>query len=592
MKKLLFTLLSVMFVLSASAETITGKAGSNINWSYDTETYTLTFTGSGAMPNYSSSLNTPWGKTVSSIYTDRKGNVTNYYITDDVEKIIIGSGITSIGNFNFDCCGYLKNVELASSVKSIGSNAFNRCANLATITGTFAPDLSIGENAFNATPLISNNTLYLGTNLVQVYPEYSSSTLSIKSGTTKINANAISGCSSITSITIPNTVTTIGDNAFEETGITSITIPNSVSSIGKDVFANTKIANVTFNANIKTFGTWFEGITTLKSINIPSSVTAISSDAFNGCTALSNITFANANNITSWGSNIFNGCASLPGVVDGCVLIKATEQDAVEARYEISSDIAYIAENAFAHCGNVTYLDLRDCTTPPALASSALSGITGFKTIVKDGYESNFAKGTWGEVNTTNGVYVPSEKYTTCTFLHNAIVPEGIAVYTAVVAGDKVEISKINDGNKSIVVPAGIGFLLRAETATTANFGKAGSKATVSVGANDLVGVMDYKQFSSSGTDYVLQTQGGSQKFLKAGDKAFANIGKAYLDGTSLTSSAAVSTFDLFDVTGIDEVETPTQSNAKTGIYNMNGQRLSSPQEGINIINGKKYIVK
>ena len=573
-----------MFVLSASAETFTGKAGSNINWSYDTETYTLTFTGSGAMPNYSDASVSPWG--------DCEINEDGDYITDVAKIINVEGSITKIGKSNFNGLLKLTTVNLIAPIQSIGDLAFKGCRRLATFNWEMPENATIGTDAFNGTKLITENTLYFGTTLVNVYPEYSSSTLSIKSGTTKINANAISGCSSITSITIPNTVTTIGDNAFEETGITSITIPNSVSSIGKDVFANTKIANVTFNANIKTFGTWFEGITTLKSINIPSSVTAISSDAFNGCTALSNITFGNANNITSWGSNIFKGCASLPGVVDGCVLIKATEQDAVEARYEISSDIAYIAENAFAHCGNVTYLDLRDCTTPPALASSALSGITGFKTIVKDGYESNFAKGTWGEVNTTNGVYVPSEKYTTCTFLHNAIVPEGIAVYTAVVAGDKVEISKINDGNKSIVVPAGIGFLLRAETATTANFGKAGSKATVSVGANDLVGVMDYKQFSSSGTDYVLKTQGGSQKFLKAGDKAFANIGKAYLDGTSLTSSAAVSTFDLFDVTGIDEVETPTQSNAKTGIYNMNGQRLNSPQEGINIINGKKYIVK
>ena len=57
-------------------------------------------------------------------------------------------------------------------------------------------------------------------------------------------------------------------------------------------------------------------------------------------------------------------------------------------------------------------------------------------------------------------------------------------------------------------------------------------------------------------------------------------------------SKPADEAFIYFDVTGIDEVETPTQSNAKTGIYNMNGQRLNSPQEGINIINGKKYIVK
>ncbi|MBR3974411.1 MAG: leucine-rich repeat protein, partial [Clostridia bacterium] len=99
-------------------------------------------------------------------------------------------------------------------------------------------------------------------------------------------------CTSLTSITIPNSVTSIGDYAFWKcTSLTSITIPNSVTSIGRSAF---------------------KGCTSLTSITIPNSVTSIGSSAFEGCTSLTSITIPNS--VTSIGYHAFAGCTSLTSI--------------------------------------------------------------------------------------------------------------------------------------------------------------------------------------------------------------------------------------------------------------------------------------
>jgi len=90
-----------------------------------------------------------------------------------------------------------------------------------------------------------------------------------------------------------NTVTQIANNAFEKTGIISVTIPDSVTSIGERAFYNcTKLASVTIPNSVKFI--WpeaFKGCTSLTSITIPESVTRIMSEAFYDCTNLTSVTF-------------------------------------------------------------------------------------------------------------------------------------------------------------------------------------------------------------------------------------------------------------------------------------------------------------
>ena len=99
-------------------------------------------------------------------------------------------------------------------------------------------------------------------------------------------------CTTITEITIPNSVTTIGLEVFLNcSGLTSVTIPNSVTSIGYEAFEYSGLTSVTIPNRILTIDDFaFNGCTGLTSVTIPSSVTSIGSGAFDNCTNLTSVT--------------------------------------------------------------------------------------------------------------------------------------------------------------------------------------------------------------------------------------------------------------------------------------------------------------
>ena len=98
--------------------------------------------------------------------------------------------------------------------------------------------------------------------------------------------NIFNGCRGFTSVTIPNSVTSIGDYAFSDcSGLTSVTIPNSVTSIENGAF---------------------RGCRGLTSVTIPNSVTSIGGGAFQYCSGLTSVTIPNS--VTSIGDEAFKGC--------------------------------------------------------------------------------------------------------------------------------------------------------------------------------------------------------------------------------------------------------------------------------------------
>ena len=131
---------------------------------------------------------------------------------------------------------------------------------------------------------------------------------------TSIDAMAFHDCTS-SSITIPNSIVSIGESAFEDCmSLTSIVIPNSVTSIGEEAFVScTSLVSVSIGNGVTSIeGMVFEDCTALTTITIPNSVTSIGERAFDGCTGLTSITIPNS--VTSIGRNAFSGCTGLTSV--------------------------------------------------------------------------------------------------------------------------------------------------------------------------------------------------------------------------------------------------------------------------------------
>ena len=222
-------------------DTLTGTSTNTVNWTQrheyaDPGDYVITLTMDGTMWFYGDSANNNY----SGILRYASGNDgRNITYQNAVQRIEIGSGVTSIGENAFNNCQSLASITIPNSVTSIGSNAFRNCPSLASITIPGGVT-SIGSNAFNncqslASITIPGGVTSIGSNTFNNC--HSLASITIPDGVTSISTNAFNNCQSLASITIPDGVTSIGTNAFYNCySLASITIPGGVTSIGSQTF--------------------------------------------------------------------------------------------------------------------------------------------------------------------------------------------------------------------------------------------------------------------------------------------------------------------------------------------------------------------
>lgn len=240
--------------------------------------YTLTISGTGAMADYTSGDYNNINPELPPAPAPWCGHEFPY---NPITSIEIGNGVTHIGDYAFWNCG-MSSIVIPANVKSIGNGAFEQCMGLQHVTLNEGLE-SIGVGAFGGSYLLAidipasvtsvgvlfvNDCIYLESITVAsgntVYITDDDHSMLIDNTTHTL----ITTCASRTGITIPNTVTSIGDNAFCNWQGTSITIPAGVTSIGMGAF----------------LWCW-----NLESIEIPDKVTSIGGGAFFNCRNLQTI---------------------------------------------------------------------------------------------------------------------------------------------------------------------------------------------------------------------------------------------------------------------------------------------------------------
>lgn len=214
-------------------------------------------------------------------------------------SVTIGDNVTTIGTSAFQSCFQLASLTIGNSVATIGQYAFTDCDQLVSVT---IPNsvTTIGHSAFRECNRLTSVTIGSGVTSMSdgVFMDcYNLSSVTILNGVTSIGDSAFSGCTSLKSILIPNSVISIGTYAFKDCSLESLTIPESVTSIRTGIFMGcTSLASVTIPSSITSIPMEaFTDCTSLTAITIPSSVTTISSDAFKRC---NNLTFMKVDNVT------------------------------------------------------------------------------------------------------------------------------------------------------------------------------------------------------------------------------------------------------------------------------------------------------
>ena len=255
---------------------------------------------------------------------------------DELETVTIGKTVTYIHNLLFYKCYSLYTIINYSNLSlSIGSQDHGYVAYYAKKILNGNKLVTIDDFQFYTDSDMHYLTLYNGDNIELVLPE------NYNGESYKIDDYTFSRHSNIISISIPNSVTSIGEEAFSGcSGLGLVNIPNSVTSIGEGAFSGCSgLGSVTIPNSITSIGDYtFYGCRSLKSITIPNSVTSIGNAAFYDCISLASIKFPERllnigdeafkncsiiesviipNSVTSLGQNTFLGCTQLQSLTIG-----------------------------------------------------------------------------------------------------------------------------------------------------------------------------------------------------------------------------------------------------------------------------------
>ena len=568
-----------------------------------------------------------------------------------LESIVIPHGVTSISGFQN--CSSLESITIPSTVTNFAINAFDECSALKKVI-VEAPaawcNITFGES--NSSPLyyakhmydmqgneITNFTIPNGITSINFKAFWGWEGLlevSIPGTVTTIGNYAFSGCKGLTSVTIPSSVESLGSYAFSScSGLTSVSMPNSthnITTISSNAFAScSSLTSFDIPEGVVSAGeNAFSGCSNLTSVSIPSTFTYFGLGSFNGCSSLAIVKVAD---IAMWCGVSFSYVGDYPSTNPVYVAQHIHDKDGNEitdlvipegvttitsaAFYnckglksvELPSTLTSMAQSAFLLCTNLESVYSR-METPPTLnrrnfgnANNNTTATTNSRLVLLAGTVEDYAEKGWTSSYFRGGVY--GDRAT--------IGSAGVATYCS---PRPLDFSTLDNVKAYIVsaftpstgmvtltrvtdVPANTGLVLLGEADT--HYIPVGTG--LSITSNMLQGVTEPTVLSKEdeyNMNFILANVDGEIGFYSVTDGSTLAAGKAYLPLSKVykTIMPVYNNAPLRFVieegigTDIEEMEsTPTSKN--DGIYyNLKGQRVDNPSQGIYIVNGKKVFIK
>ena len=373
-----------------------------------------------------------------------------FYDCTGLTSITIPNRVTYIGEYTFKGCTSLTSVTIGESVSEIGKSAFESCTSLTSVVwnAIHCVNFIIPDAPFPNS--VTSFTFGEKVEHVPAYLCYDMSVLAsitIPNSVTSIGGGAFSGCSSLTSVTIPNSVTSIGTYAFQGcSSLSSVTIPNNVTSIEAGAFSGcSSLTSVIIPNGVTNIDGVFYGCSSLTSVTIPNSITSIGGYTFYGCSSLTSITIPNS--VTSIGIGAFDGCSSLTSVAIPSSVTSIEKRTfrgcSSLTSVTIPESVRSIGNSAFYGCGSLTsvtlpnsvksigYWAFRDCSSLTSIeilnpyisiGFDAFRGCSALTDIYVKCGDLNIAKQYWSDEFQVNMIKYKPLPYTVTTIATNGSV--------------------------------------------------------------------------------------------------------------------------------------------------------------------------
>ena len=282
--------------------------------------------------------------------------------------------------------------------------------------------------------------------------------VSIPNSVTSIGMSAFANCHFLESVTIPNSVTSIGSWAFSDChSLTTVTIPHSITEISSEMFYGCyNLMSVTIPNSVTNIDWYaFDGCSSLTSVTIPDSVTSIGEYAFHDCSSLTSLTIPDSvtniagafdgcssltsvtipNSMTSIGGHAFNGCSSL---MDLAIPDSVTSIGAVAFRgckgltnITIPDSVTSIGEGAFQYCSGLASVTIPDSVT--SIGDMAFFGCTGLNTITIPDSLANIPDRMLCRCSGLTSVMIPNSvtnidrlAFSNCSNLQSVVIGSGV----------------------------------------------------------------------------------------------------------------------------------------------------------------------